>query len=151
MLLVCAVLALGVCMELAPSAIAVSGEGIVRVIRTVLRAPGSYAIQLAENHEHVVCNGGTMGRLYKRYLAERVGLAATVLPSTSPTNAAWRLSRLVERWGEVTVARGVVVPDGGARLFSEEGVLEKALSGSPFQEYGNLYLQIMASTTFKIW
>lgn len=51
--------------------------------------------------ERVVCNGGTAGRLYKRYLAERTGLAATVLPSTSPANAAWRLERLVERWGEV--------------------------------------------------
>ena len=51
--------------------------------------------------ERVVCNGGTAGRLYKRYLAGRVGLAATVLPSTSPANAAWRLERLIERWGEV--------------------------------------------------
>lgn len=48
--------------------------------------------------EVVVCNGGTAGRLYKRYLQERTGLPAIVLPSTSPANAAWRLERLVERW-----------------------------------------------------
>lgn len=48
--------------------------------------------------EVVVCNGGTACRLYKRYLQERTGLPAIVLPSTSPANAAWRLERLVERW-----------------------------------------------------
>lgn len=50
--------------------------------------------------ELVVCNGGTAGRLYKRYLQDRTGLPAVVLPSTSPANAAWRLERLVERWHE---------------------------------------------------
>ena len=50
--------------------------------------------------EVVICNGGAAGRLYKRYLQERTGLAAIVLPSTSPANAAWRLERLVERWSE---------------------------------------------------
>ena len=50
--------------------------------------------------EQVICNGGTAGRLYKRYLQERTGLPAIVLPSTSPANAAWRLERLVERWSE---------------------------------------------------
>ena len=50
--------------------------------------------------EQVICNGGTAGRLYKRYLQERTGLSAVVLPSTSPANAAWRLERLVERWCE---------------------------------------------------
>lgn len=50
--------------------------------------------------EQVICNGGTAGRLYKRYLQERTGLLAIVLPSTSPANAAWRLQRLIERWRE---------------------------------------------------
>lgn len=50
--------------------------------------------------EVVVCNGGTAGRLYRRYLQERTGLSAIILPSTSPANAAWRLERLVERWRE---------------------------------------------------
>lgn len=48
----------------------------------------------------VVCNGGTAGRLYRRYLQERVGQPAIVLPSTSPANASWRLDRLIERWSE---------------------------------------------------
>lgn len=48
----------------------------------------------------VICNGGTAGRLYKRYLQERTCLPAVVLPSTSPANAAWSLERLVERWRE---------------------------------------------------
>lgn len=52
--------------------------------------------------EQVICNGGTAGRLYERYLQERTGLPAVVLPSTSPANAAWRLERLVERWGSAT-------------------------------------------------
>ena len=50
--------------------------------------------------EVVICNGGAAGRLYKRYLQERTGRPAIVLPSTSPANAAWRLERLVERWSE---------------------------------------------------
>ena len=48
----------------------------------------------------VICNGGTAGRLYKRYLQWQVGLAAHVLPSTSPANAAWQLERLTARWQE---------------------------------------------------
>lgn len=50
--------------------------------------------------ERVLCNGGTAGRLYHRYLEERTGLAATVLPSTSPANASWPLERLIARWRE---------------------------------------------------
>ena len=52
--------------------------------------------------EQVICNGGTAGRLYKRYLQERTGLPALVLPSTSPANAAWRLEQLIERWSGAT-------------------------------------------------
>lgn len=48
----------------------------------------------------VICNGGTAGRLYKRYLQWQVGLTAHVLPSTSPANAAWQLERLTARWQE---------------------------------------------------
>lgn len=49
----------------------------------------------------VCCNGGAAGRLYKRYLRDRVGLDAAVLPSTSPANASWSLDRLIDRWHEV--------------------------------------------------
>ena len=47
----------------------------------------------------VVCNGGTAGRLYRRWLEPVTGLAAEVLPSTSPANAAWRMDRLRSAWG----------------------------------------------------
>ncbi len=48
--------------------------------------------------EAVFCNGGTAGRLYRRYLRQIVGMDAVVLPSTSPANASWSLERLVGRW-----------------------------------------------------
>lgn len=51
--------------------------------------------------ERVVVNGATAGRLYRRYLEPRVGIEATVLPSTSPANASWSLERLIARWSEV--------------------------------------------------
>lgn len=51
--------------------------------------------------EAVLCNGGTAGRLYRRYQRAAVGIDAVVLPSTSPANASWSLGRLVGRWGEV--------------------------------------------------
>ena len=50
--------------------------------------------------EAVLCNGGTAGRLYRRWLEAQLGVAAEVLPSTSPANAAWSLERLVGRWRE---------------------------------------------------
>lgn len=43
----------------------------------------------------VLCNGGTAGRLYHRWLEPACGMAAEVLPSTSPANAAWGEERLV--------------------------------------------------------
>ena len=49
----------------------------------------------------VLCNGGTAGRLYHRWLEPQSGLAAQILPSTSPANAAWGEERLVAAWSEV--------------------------------------------------
>lgn len=48
----------------------------------------------------VFCNGGTAGRLYRRYLQDRTGIPAVVLPSTSPANASWSLEGLVGRWSQ---------------------------------------------------
>ena len=48
----------------------------------------------------VLCNGGTAYRLYKKYQEKRLGIEALQMPSTSPANAAWRLEKLVETWGE---------------------------------------------------
>ena len=55
----------------------------------------------------VICNGGTAGRLYRRWLEGITGLPAVVLPSTSPANAAWSLERLTACWREalLTVLR----------------------------------------------
>lgn len=50
--------------------------------------------------ERVVCNGAAAGRLYRCHLEPVTGLPATVLPSTSPANAAWSLDRLIERWSQ---------------------------------------------------
>lgn len=60
---------------------------------------------------HVALTGGTALRYYKRLLAEEVGLPYQGFPSTSPANARWRLSELVEayrplrEWAESEKAR----------------------------------------------
>lgn len=46
----------------------------------------------------IFCNGALAGRLYARYLQPRLCLPATILPSTSPANAAWSTERLVAAW-----------------------------------------------------
>ena len=66
-------------------------------IKNVMSAHIERVLEIAPI-EAVVCNGGTAGRLYRRYLQERTGIVAQVLPSTSPANASWSLERLIERW-----------------------------------------------------
>lgn len=56
----------------------------------------------------VYANGQTAGRLYARWCEPRTGLAATVLPSTSPANAAWSVARLIAAWR--TVCDGLAKP-----------------------------------------
>lgn len=46
----------------------------------------------------IFTNGVTAGRLYAKYLQPATGMAATVLPSTSPANAAWQEERLIAAW-----------------------------------------------------
>lgn len=46
----------------------------------------------------IYANGGTAKRLYDRYQREATGREIIGLPSTSPANAAWSLTRLAERW-----------------------------------------------------
>ena len=50
--------------------------------------------------EHVLCNGKLAAKLYLRYLEPILGIKPTVLPSTSPANAAWTLPRLITVWSE---------------------------------------------------
>ena len=48
--------------------------------------------------QRVLCNGALSGKMYVRYLQDRTGLPAIVLPSTSPANASFSLERLIAAW-----------------------------------------------------
>ena len=48
----------------------------------------------------IFANGKTAGNLYKKFSEESTGIKATVLPSTSPANAACSLGKLIEVWKE---------------------------------------------------
>ena len=48
--------------------------------------------------EKIFCNGNASLRCYRRYIQPALGREATLLPSTSPANAAWSLERLAEAW-----------------------------------------------------
>lgn len=50
------------------------------------------------NITRIYANGNKAGQLYQRYQYPATGRKATVLPSTSPANAAWSLDRLCEAW-----------------------------------------------------
>ena len=52
----------------------------------------------------VFCNGQTAFRLYARYQEQETGLPATLLPSTSPANAAYSVPRLLESWSVILPA-----------------------------------------------
>ena len=46
----------------------------------------------------VFANGKQAGDIYRAYLEKKTGLPITVLPSTSPANAAFSEEELVKRW-----------------------------------------------------
>ena len=46
----------------------------------------------------IFVNGKTAEKYYNTYLRETLGRSAVCLPSTSPANAAWSLSALIEAW-----------------------------------------------------
>ncbi len=50
--------------------------------------------------EHIFANGATAGRLYEQFCRKETGKGITVLPSTSPANAAWTLDKLTAYWEE---------------------------------------------------
>ena len=56
----------------------------------------------------VYVNGKTAGRLYQRFLEEKTGLEACILPSTSPANAACSLQQLIEIWRQ-SIKNGRVI------------------------------------------
>lgn len=48
----------------------------------------------------IFVNGGKAYELYHKYAEQNTGIQAIKLPSTSPANAAWKLERLCEAWGD---------------------------------------------------
>ena len=52
----------------------------------------------------IFCTGSAAGRYYRRFQEPVTGLPATVLPSTSPANARWRLEDLIRAWEPVRTA-----------------------------------------------
>jgi len=46
----------------------------------------------------IFVNGKTAEKLYNKYIYPKTQITATVLPSTSPANAAWTLEKLVETY-----------------------------------------------------
>lgn len=60
-------------------------------------------LRAAPKIEKIICNGDKAYKLYIKFFAEaavRGGWPKAVkLPSTSPANAAWSLTRLTEAWG----------------------------------------------------
>lgn len=49
----------------------------------------------------IFVNGKTAGKLYEKYTESLTMLPCTVLPSTSPANAAYNLERLLEAWSVI--------------------------------------------------
>ena len=49
----------------------------------------------------IYVNGKKAEAMYKKYTEKKTGIKATVLPSTSPANAAWNEDRLFEEWKKI--------------------------------------------------
>ncbi len=48
--------------------------------------------------KRIFCNGRKARALYDKYLEKQTGINGVYLPSTSPANAAYTLSKLIEAW-----------------------------------------------------
>ncbi|MCM1307029.1 MAG: DNA-deoxyinosine glycosylase [Butyrivibrio sp.] len=59
------------------------------------------AVTAAAPVERIYANGSMAGKLYAKYCADSLNMDITVLPSTSPANAAFGLERLIEAWRAV--------------------------------------------------
>ena len=112
----------------------------------------------------VICNGATAGRLYKRYLQWKVGLAAHVLPSTSPANAAWGTDRLVERWSAElhAIAEEIAEDDrlraeaasrcaaeGSHRTHAKDGAASRSRKSGAVS-YGSIRIDAPAASNFAV-
>ena len=57
----------------------------------------------ASKISHIFVNGKTAQKLYQKYLQNQTKMTAVYLPSTSPANAAWSLSRLQTYWRDALI------------------------------------------------
>ena len=53
--------------------------------------------------QRIYCNGQQSYKLYQKYCADRCGLNAVPLPSTSPANAVWTIERLADAWKVILI------------------------------------------------
>lgn len=51
--------------------------------------------------KQIYVNGKKAEQLYRKYIEPQTGRTAICLPSTSPSNAAWSVERLVEAWSVI--------------------------------------------------
>jgi len=56
--------------------------------------------------QEIYVNGKTAEKMYRKYTEPVLGRSCTVLPSTSPANAAWNLERLTEAWRVIRQKKG---------------------------------------------
>ena len=57
------------------------------------------------NIQRIFANGKTAGKLYEKFSKESTEMEITILPSTSPANAAFSLERLIICWKEMIEGR----------------------------------------------
>ena len=55
----------------------------------------------------IFVNGKTAEKYYKKYLEKSLGMECTVLPSTSPANAAYSLEKLISEWTKIKEPLGL--------------------------------------------
>ena len=60
----------------------------------------------AADIREIYVNGKTAEKMYRKYTEPVLGRPCTVLPSTSPANAAWNLDRLIEAWRVIRQKEG---------------------------------------------
>ena len=72
-------------------------------IRNVI--PNDLSVILdAADIKGIFINGKTAYKYYRKYTEKATGREAVCLPSTSPTNAAWTLEKLLESWKCIKVS-----------------------------------------------
>ena len=78
----------------------IKGSSDASMHSVVPTAAGALAERLGIRR--IFANGKTAGSLCEKYILPGSALKLTVLPSTSPANAAWSLVRLCEAWRVIT-------------------------------------------------